>query len=362
MQKQQRTQNANWDFRRTVLLCCFIYTVFFNVVEIQPKDIEQESPTSLLQQSLDRARQQSQQTTIHRDTFGVPHVVGSTDADVVFGFTYARAEDEFQKIQKSLLRGLGRVSELVGPGGFLADRFTRMNEVSKHAQAEFAASDDAFKEILIAYADALNFYVTNHPQEQPVLITRFEPWHVLAAGRTMNLASLSMSPEYKHLIAAAKQQSAKTTTQNQNGQNLPPPKPKSEPDGSNMWAISPKRSATGNAMLFINPHIPLQEVYEGHLHSKTGLNISGGFAYGSFLFPFAGHNEKLGWSLTVNYPDIVDVYFKSFNHSSNPLKYRYNDQWLTAVSWKETIKIKQAIGKFNTENCFGTNVPTITAN
>ena len=31
--------------------------------------------------------------TIYRDSFGVPHVFARTDADCVFGFAYAQAED-----------------------------------------------------------------------------------------------------------------------------------------------------------------------------------------------------------------------------------------------------------------------------
>ncbi len=38
--------------------------------------------------------------TIHRDTYSVPHVYGPTDASVVFGFMYARAEDEFERIDR----------------------------------------------------------------------------------------------------------------------------------------------------------------------------------------------------------------------------------------------------------------------
>jgi acyl-homoserine lactone acylase PvdQ len=31
--------------------------------------------------------------TIYRDTYGVPHVFGRTDASTAFGFAYAQAED-----------------------------------------------------------------------------------------------------------------------------------------------------------------------------------------------------------------------------------------------------------------------------
>ncbi len=310
-----------------------------------------------LVESLERAEKLASQATIYRDHFGVPHVTGPTDASVVFGFTYARAEDEFQKIQKSLLTGVGRVSELIGPTGFLSDRAMRFLEIPKHAQAEFESYGDEFKAVLRAYSDALNFYVANHPDQDPVIMEVFEPWHVLAAGRTMNITFLQLSPENDQLskIANAAMQHEEAT------------KSRDEPDqsgnsaesgggdegrgkvrdGSNMWAIGPKRSATGNAMLLINPHIPLNEVYEGHLLSATGLNVSGGFAYGSFLMPFAGHNESIAWSLTVNYPDILDVYEETFDHPTDPLKYRYDDQWKTAETWSETIRIKAPDGSLS---------------
>jgi len=37
--------------------------------------------------------------TIHRDTYGVPHIYGSTDASVVFGLMYAQAEDNFWQLE-----------------------------------------------------------------------------------------------------------------------------------------------------------------------------------------------------------------------------------------------------------------------
>jgi len=37
--------------------------------------------------------------TIHRDSWGVPHIYGPTDASVVFGHLYAQAEDNFWQIE-----------------------------------------------------------------------------------------------------------------------------------------------------------------------------------------------------------------------------------------------------------------------
>jgi acyl-homoserine-lactone acylase len=53
--------------------------------------------------------------TIYRDTYGVPHIYGPTDASVVFGFVYAQAEDNFPLIEENYIRALGRASEFYGP-------------------------------------------------------------------------------------------------------------------------------------------------------------------------------------------------------------------------------------------------------
>ena len=39
-------------------------------------------------------------TLIRRDTFGIPHIWGATDADAAYGLAFAHAEDDFLTIQK----------------------------------------------------------------------------------------------------------------------------------------------------------------------------------------------------------------------------------------------------------------------
>ena len=61
------------------------------------------------------------EVTIIRDSWGVPHVYGPTDASVVFGFVYAQAEDNFWQIEDTMIQALGRYAEVVGEAGLAAD-------------------------------------------------------------------------------------------------------------------------------------------------------------------------------------------------------------------------------------------------
>src|SRR5262245_2369128 len=40
----------------------------------------------------------AKQVTIYRDTYGVPHIVGDTQAATFFGYGYAQAEDHLQEM------------------------------------------------------------------------------------------------------------------------------------------------------------------------------------------------------------------------------------------------------------------------
>ena len=103
-----------------------IVRLFFMLIALSSftAAVAQEQILRMTDAELERAREMAASVTIYRDTFGVAHVYGPTDASAVFGFTWARAEDEFAS-RSSRFSGCrlpldaakGRSTSLSGFGG-----------------------------------------------------------------------------------------------------------------------------------------------------------------------------------------------------------------------------------------------------
>src|SRR5215470_12326945 len=79
--------------------------------------------------------------TIYRDTYGVPHIFGRTDASTVFGFAYAQAEDNFWRVEENFILALGRASEVYGQKMLDEDRLNHALEIPRLARAEYGRLD-----------------------------------------------------------------------------------------------------------------------------------------------------------------------------------------------------------------------------
>lgn len=269
--------------------------------------------------------------TIYRDTYGVPHVFGKTDATTAFGFAYAQAEDNFWRLEDNYIRSLGRASEIYGERTLIDDRLNHTLEIPRPAQAEYDRLPAPMHRLVDAFAAGLNYYLARHPEVHPRLLTHFEPWYPLAFIRYnyyQNGFFWSSGIRPSDVQLAARDAGVVANT------------------GSNGWVLSPSKSATGHALLFINPHLPFfgpGQVYEGQVHSEAGWNFTGYTRLG-FPLPYVGHNESLGWVSTDNGADQADLYLETFDDPGRPLTYRYGAGHREAQQWTDTIVVKADSG------------------
>ncbi|HZI49400.1 MAG TPA: penicillin acylase family protein, partial [Pyrinomonadaceae bacterium] len=135
------------------------------------------SPASAKSQSDDSL---AHDVTIYRDTYGVPHVFGRTDASTVFGFAYAQAEDNFWRVEENFINALGRASELYGEKSLDEDRLNHALEIPRLAQAEYARLDRHMRSLCDAFAAGFNYYLAHHAHVKPRLLSKIEPWYTLA--------------------------------------------------------------------------------------------------------------------------------------------------------------------------------------
>ena len=259
--------------------------------------------------------------TIYRDTWGVPHIVGTTDESAMFGAAYARAEDQLPEDEPFFLDALGRRAELDGEEALADDRLVRAYRIPDLARAEYETASPRIRSLAEAYADGVNYYLHRNPGVPWQVLDRFEPWYVFAFYR------LDAGP---WLAGPAEQVAFRA-----------PPGPT---NGSNAWAVGPSRTASGHAMLFSNTHMRFNVPYEFHVKSDEGLNASGITGYAMVGLPFVGRNERIGWTVTVNYPDVVDVYRLTFDDPDDPLAYRYGDGYRRAEEWMETLRVRTGSG------------------
>ena len=273
-----------------------------------------------------RWERQARNVTIYRDTWGVPHVHGKTDADAMFGMAYARAEDRFQETEPTYIQALGRSAEVEGESGIGWDTFIRAFELERRGREEYAAASPAIRALVDGWAAGTNYFLHRHPEVKPKLPIRYEGWMAFSIYRTFGVDPGAAPIDLKELA------------------NIVQPVPTHPEQGSNMWAVSAAKSASGHAMLFLNPHTPMLPVYESHWISDEGWNMSGLTAYAFTLVPVKGFNPHLAWALTVNNSDMVDLWEEVFDDPARPLAYRHGNGYRIAVEWTDSIRVKTARG------------------
>jgi acyl-homoserine-lactone acylase len=289
---------------------------------------------------LARWKKTAARVTIMRDKWGIPHVFGKSDADAVFGLLYAQAEDDFNRVELNYINAMGRLAEVEGEKEIWRDLRMKMYITPSDMQAKYAASPAWLQQLMIGFADGLNYYLHTHPEVKPKLITRFEPWMALSFSEG-SIGGDIESIDLKDLerFYGKQKEAVKVAALDKGFKGFD-----SEPRGSNGFAISPKLSSTGNALLLINPHTSFYFRPEVHMVSEQGLNAYGAVTWGQF-FIYQGFNDKAGWMHTSSSVDNIDEYLETVTKKADgSYTYKFGNEERPLVAKKIIVPYKTDTG------------------
>lgn len=380
-----------------ILILCF-FIIMGSVYYLFAKEVPQDNATIALP---------GLENTVEAiyDSFGVPHVYGRSDKDLVRTLGYLHARDRLWQMDLIRRAASGTLSEVFGEGAYEIDTFQRSIGLRRTALKLKDAIDKNTLELIQAYCDGVNVYIESAPEypsvEFRILGYRMEPWtpeDVLTLARKTGW-DLSGNWSYEALrMAVASERGDEVmkqilpTEHVDPGPYIIPPEQKSyrkiekptEPGlpedhgmndsddyiktaldlyridrlsregpwnisnerlASNNWVLSPGKTKSGGAMLCNDPHLEhlLPSVWhEAHLKGDE-IDVIG-VVFPGTPFIVLGHTPLIAWGATTTSADTQDLY-KVVTDPNRPNQYLYDGQWRDFEIVEETIKVKTKSGK-----------------
>jgi penicillin amidase len=322
------------------------------------------------------------ETTVIRDSWGVPHIYAANTHDLYFTQGYIHAQDRFWQMEFWRRQGSGRLSEILGESAVDIDRFIRTVGWHRTAAQELETLSAEDLAVLEDYAEGVNAYISTHKGQMGLEFTmlgftgvRFEPepWeplHTLTWAKAMawDLGGNRTSELLRAQIAARLGTAAVEALMPPYPDDYPVivPHPLTEatldavPDvalephflgeeatglGSNNWVIAGERTDTGMPLLANDPHLGIQMPsiwYEIGLHcepvgAKCPINV-GGSSFAGVPGVIIGHNDHVAWGVTNLGPDVQDLFVEKVN-PENPNQYEYEGAWEDMEVVREEIVV-----------------------
>jgi penicillin amidase len=267
-----------------------------------------------------------------RDRFGVPQVFAESEWDLFFAQGYVHAQDRFFQMELGRRAGHGRLSELIGGSALEFDLLSRTIGFGRIAASAEKNGSPETLEVLESYSAGVNACLSTEPLPPELRLLRLtspDPWTPAdtAAWSTIVAWSLSASWELKLLREAAE---GIGNWDNLRGRL-------DSATGSNAWAVSPGRSASGSALLAGDPHLVLGIPC---LWYEVGLYVGPYHVVGASLpgtpGVVIGHNTDIAWSVTAA---LTDVHVERFKEGDSNL-YEHAGKWREAGIRIEEIPVR----------------------
>lgn len=320
------------------------------------------------------------------DRWGVPHVYAESRDDLFLAQGFNAARDRLFQIDLWRRRGLGLLSEVLGPEYVEHDRAARLFLYRADMRAEWPAYGPDTERVTTAFVRGVNAFVALCREHEEHLPPEFaELGYPPAYWEPADVARI----RGHGLFANVEQEVARALTLREHGAAVEDLRRVREPgpheltvpdgldlglipddvlrvyrlattplgaglcdaiphgaaprgglDGSNNWVIARSRTATGRPLLANDPHraVTLPALrYLAHL-SAPGLDVIGA---GEPALPGVsiGHNGKVAFGLTIFPIDQEDLYVYRTN-PADPHEYEYRGRWEPMERVRETIPVR----------------------
>ena len=230
-------------------------------------------------------------TEILWDTYGIPHIFAPDHPSLFYAYGYAQMEAHAELLVRLYAQARGRGAEFYGDAHLASDRWVRTTGIPQRARQWAAQQTPEFGDLIRAFSAGLNAWAGKHadvltPAARAVL--PLTPEDVYAHG--LRIIHYDWLTSEQNVYRKARREEIET-------------------HGSNGWAIAPSKSASGNAMLMSNSHLPWSD---RDTYFEVQLTAPGVTSYGAVWvgFPVLRQcfTEFVAWTQTTNGPTGADVY------------------------------------------------------
>jgi penicillin amidase len=311
---------------------------------------------------------------VFRDSFAIPHVYAQDKHDLYMTTGYLLAEDRLW--QMDMLRHVteGRLSEIFGEKYVETDLLLRSLRFGLKSQRILADADTASLDAIRAFTDGVNQFIkanAHHlPPEFGILKYKPENWKPAQTLNMIGYMAWDLKAGWSEILLNDIRKTVDSLRYRQLLPDLMREQPavysdmksKSNPvsvvpdlllhtdllqklgadvlDGSNNWAVSGAKSATGMPLLANDMHLGLNIPgiwYQMHQVVKGEINVTGLVLPGTPVI-ICGHNDSIAWGMTNTYVDNLDFYEEKINPVDSN-QYEFNGEWKNFEIQKVIIKI-----------------------
>lgn len=293
----------------------------------------------------------AERVTIVRDSHGEPHIQAHSAAGAAYGLGQAMMEDQGTYILTALASATGRTAELIGPACqpslqacFNNDQAAHLFRVPESAYENYGSLSKDSRERFKRFAQAINDFVEQHPQQVPAWAFHVNPQDVVAYTEyaiVMSQAGSAVGGGGGGGDSAALDRALEDAAGEYGGGGA-----------SNGFVLAGSKTASGKSIVEGDPHLPFEGATQWYAAQVKypGTSVEG-ITFRGFPGIVIGSNGKVAWTHTANHgnQNESDAYLEQLQ-PGNRDSYLYGGSYRPMDVVTAPIKVQTAPGVVNTVN------------